>query len=95
MSHGVDLYIISYDISENRRRARVSKVLLGFGERVQESVFECFLDVAQRQMLRERLAKLIKPEEDNVRIYHLCERCGRRVEAIGAPPPVERRAYIL
>ena len=51
--------------------------------RVQYSVFECRLDERAQQTLRERLARLIDPEEDSLRIYRLCKECDRLLEVLG------------
>lgn len=62
--------IIAYDISDNRRRYRISRLLEGFGDRVQESVFETVLERSRFEILVERARKLIKEEEgDSVRFY--------------------------
>ena len=84
-------YVISYDIADDARRLRVARVLEGYGERVQRSVFECYLDERQLARLKRQVGKAIRPEEDSVRFYRLCEGCRRRVEILGlgqvAPPP--------
>ena len=95
MSRDTDLYIISYDIPNDRRRTKVAKLLLGFGQRVQYSVFECYLDKKQILLLRTRLLNLAKEEEDNVRIYDLCDGCERRVESIGREGPREEDVFIV
>src|ERR1700745_1054007 len=53
------LYVVSYDIPDDRRRTRVHSALTGFGTWVQYSVFECFLDRKQRVLLEARLLKEI------------------------------------
>ena len=76
-------YAISYDISDDRRRLKVAKTLKDFGERVQRSVFEANLEAGQVERLKKRLAPLINPEEDSLRIYPLCAACVPRVEVLG------------
>ena len=76
-------YIVSYDIPEDKRRTKIAKLLEGYGERVQKSVFEAHLDERGYADLRKRLARLIKAEEDNVRFYRLCADCRQTVEVIG------------
>lgn len=73
------LYVIAYDVSDDRRRRRLAGVLEGFGERVQESVFECWLDGARLRRLLERLESLIDPECDRLRCYPMCGRDLRGV----------------
>lgn len=84
------LYVITYDIPADQRRARVAKAIEGYGQRVQRSVFECDLTERQYAALRRRLAKLIRPDEgDSLRTYRLCAGCASVVEIVGDGPPVE------
>lgn len=76
-------YVVSYDVTDDKRRNRIAKTLLGFGERVQDSVFECLLDAAQMHNLRHRLDKLIKADEDSVRFYNLGAVTSADVEVQG------------
>ena len=75
--------VISYDISEDKRRTKIHTILKSYGQWMQYSVFECSLTAAQYTKLRNRLSKLIKPEEDSIRFYFLCECCQQKVERIG------------
>jgi len=88
------LYVVAYDISEDRERARVDKILIGFGFRVQKSVFECRLSKPARQRLESRLAKL-EISSGHVLIYRIAT--AQRSAAIGAapPPPDAEVAFIL
>lgn len=92
---GTDLYVICYDIANDRRRARVHNVLSGFGQWRQFSVFECYLTRKQYLALLERLAKLLKPAEDHVRIYQLCRPCEGRAEILGGPKPDDPKAILI
>ena len=90
------LYIVSYDIPDDRRRTRVHSALTGFGTWVQYSVFECFLDRKQRMLLEARLLKEIHQREDTVRIYCLCGACIPKVEVLGlGDAPREEDVYLL
>lgn len=75
--------VISYDIPNNRRRTKVMEALKDFGRHVQESVFECDLKPRDLQRLLGKLQRLIDTEEDNLRLYYLCEACVPRVEVWG------------
>ena len=75
--------VVSYDITNDRRRLKVMKTLEGFGERVQYSVFECRLKRQDLQRLKKRLKGLIQAEEDDVRFYLLCEQCVERIVPLG------------
>lgn len=89
------LYLVAYDISDDRRRTRVHKILSGFGEWTQFSVFECYLDEQEHILLRSRLDDVLKREEDNVRFYHVCPACQRKTETVGSDPPAEKKVYLL
>ena len=90
------LYVVSYDIPDDRRRSRVHSALTGFGIWVQYSVFECFLDRKQRMQLEARLLKEINFREDTIRIYGLCRACVTKVQVLGqGEQPREDSVYLL
>lgn len=83
------LMLITYDVSvvtpEGRRRLRnIAKTCLDYGVRVQNSVFECEVDLAQFVQLKNELLELYDPEEDSLRFYSLGKRGRQRVEHYGA-----------
>ena len=70
--------LITYDVSTTtpegeRRLRRVARACVDFGQRVQQSVFECTLTAAQMETLRQRLLGEIDPAMDSLRIYRLAE----------------------
>jgi CRISPR-associated protein Cas2 len=75
--------VITYDISEDKRRTKIHKILKSYGQWMQFSVFECDLTETQYARLRLRLSKLIKPDQDSIRFYFLCACCKGKVERIG------------
>jgi CRISPR-associated protein Cas2 len=75
--------VITYDISEDKRRTKIHRVLKSYGQWMQFSVFECDLSETEYARLRSRLSKLIKPEQDSIRFYFLCGCCKAKVERIG------------
>lgn len=75
--------MISYDISSNKKRARVAKYLKDFGKRVQLSVFEFNIDQSQYQEIKRQLKKLINLKKDGVRFYRFCHGCKGKVEIDG------------
>jgi CRISPR-associated protein Cas2 len=91
----VALYVIAYDIPNDRRRTKVHKVLSGFGEWTQFSLFECHLTPKQLLQLRHRLDQLLNPEEDSVRFYYICERCVAKAQTVGSAPPEDKRLYVV
>ncbi len=83
--------LITYDVSTvttaGRRRLRqAAKACLDYGQRVQNSVFECLIDPGQLVTVRDRLLKIIDPETDSLRIYLLGKDWDHRVEHHGAKP---------
>ncbi len=74
---------VSYDVTDNKRRTRLSKTLLDFGRRVQYSVFECNLTEKQLLLLERRIEKIVNHKEDTVRIYRFCEACKDKLRIIG------------
>jgi CRISPR-associated protein Cas2 len=80
--------LVSYDVAtdtpEGRRRLRrVAKVCEGFGQRVQDSVFECLVDAAQLALLVHRLEAVVDLNADSLRIYRLLEPRERHLTVIG------------
>jgi len=84
--------VVCYDISGDRRRNKVGKILEGFGTRVQKSVFECDLQLKQLQKLRQKLTKVLR-DEDSVRYYYLCAECVPKVEVVNDPPVTKTQLY--
>lgn len=85
------MVLISYDVSTvdkagKRRLRRAAKACLNYGQRVQNSVFECDVDPAQWIALRAELEDIIDAGQDSLRFYHLGSNWQRRVEHIGAKP---------
>lgn len=89
------LYVVAYDIPNDRRRTKVHKTLCGFGKWTQYSVFECFVSAKELVLLHERLRKMLKPDEDSVRFYPLCQSCRSKVETVGGEKPEEPVAVIV
>lgn len=83
------MYIwVTYDVDttsrEGARRLRhVAKVCVDYGQRVQNSVFECEMTEAQYCLLKERIRNIIDTSLDSIRFYILSKNESRRVEVIG------------
>lgn len=78
------IYIIAYDIADNKRRLRVAKTLESWGYRIQESVFQLRLDTATLARVRARLAALVSDAEDVIHIYPICSSCADHADTLGA-----------
>lgn len=73
--------VVAYDISDNCRRTRLHKTLKHFGIGVQESVFECHLNMSQLWQMKAAVEQVIDPRTDAVRYYFLCQECAHKNEA--------------
>lgn len=83
------MVLITYDVSTEtldgqKRLRRVAKQCQNYGQRVQNSVFECIIDSARLKQLKASLEKLIDREKDSLRFYYLGNEWRNRVEHIGA-----------
>ena len=82
------LVLITYDVNTKtaqgvRRLSRVAKVCTDYGQRVQNSVFECLVDSTQFAMIKNRLLDIIDVETDSVRYYILGDKYKNKIEHIG------------
>lgn len=66
------LYIVCYDIADPKRLYRVARVCEGFGLRLQDSVYQCWLRPGQLNELTTALAANMNPKLDTVRLYPVC-----------------------
>lgn len=82
------LVLITYDVNTEDRagRARLRKVAkqcVNYGQRVQNSVFECLLDASQAKRLQNELLKQIDPQKDSLRFYYLGNKYDTKIEQFG------------
>ncbi len=83
------LVLITYDVNTEtpagRKRLRqVAKQCVNYGQRVQNSVFECILDSAKCREVQHKLEQIIDKEKDSLRFYYLGNKYENKVEHIGA-----------
>lgn len=88
------LMLVSYDVctvnpAGRRRLHRVAKACEGVGIRVQNSVFECYVDWAQWTVLRAKLEKICDLDLDSLRYYNLGNSYKDKVIHVGAKPTVD------
>ena len=89
MEVGVELLVlITYDVATQdaagrSRLRKVAKACVNYGQRVQNSVFECILDSSQLLILKDRLVSLINEKEDSLRFYYLGNKYQTKVEHFG------------
>lgn len=92
------LYIVAYDIADERRWRRVYKLMRGYGRWLQLSVFQCRLTARRRAELARRLEETIHHRDDHVLILDLgpADKVDPRVESLGKSyEPVKRAAIVI
>ena len=82
------LVLITYDVNTEdpagRKRLRqIARQCVNYGQRVQNSVFECMLDTAQCKVLQAKLLSIMDPERDSLRFYYLGKRYENKIEHFG------------
>jgi CRISPR-associated protein Cas2 len=89
------LVLVVYDIADDKRRVKLATFLEGYGRRVQESVFECFLTLDEMRRLCELVGPKVKPEVDNVRFYWVPVDAVGRTLTIGSKLPEEPPGFYI
>ena len=94
------MILVTYDVSFKnetgpKRLRRMAKLCQVFGQRVQYSVFEIEVDMAQWTQLKNDLMQVMDETEDSLRIYYLGNNWERRVEHIGAKKPLDLNGLLL
>lgn len=94
------MVVVSYDVSTKdeggpKRLRRVANACEDFGQRVQNSVFECVVDPDQWTRLKHRLLDEVKLESDSLRFYFLGSRYKKRIEHHGAKEVIDLEGTLL
>lgn len=84
----VMLVLITYDVNTEdaagkKRLRQIAKQCVNFGQRVQNSVFECLLDSAQCRSLQNKLCNIMDPQKDSLRFYYLGKKYESKIEHFG------------
>ena len=87
------LILITYD--GKTRLRKVAKQCENYGQRVQNSVFECILDAGQCKLLKSRLLEIIDMEKDSLRFYRLGNNYESKVEHYGAKKTFAQEGVII
>lgn len=94
------LVLITYDVnteteSGKRRLRKVAKECTNYGQRVQNSVFECIMYAAKAREVKAKLERLIDKEKDSLRFYNLGNNYKSKVEHIGAKPVFDLEGVLM
>ena len=69
------LWIVCYDITNEKRLRKIATCMKGFGEKKQKSVFECWLDDALLKEMFQEVQKHLQQPPDSFRCYQICDKC--------------------
>lgn len=94
------LVLITYDVSTQdaagkKRLRKVAKECVNYGQRVQNSVFECILDSSQLLVLKDKLVSIIDEKEDSLRFYYLGNKYQTKVEHFGIKMSYEAEGVLM
>jgi CRISPR-associated protein Cas2 len=94
------MVVVTYDVNtesrEGRRRLRrVADCCQDYGQRVQNSVFECLVDPTQWAKLRNRLLAEIDASRDSLRFYFIGDNWRPRIEHVGAKPTIDPQGPLI
>ena len=94
------LVLITYDVSTQdaagrKRLRKVAKECVNYGQRVQNSVFECMLDASQLLILKDSLVSMIDEKEDSLRFYYLGKKYQTKVEHFGIKSSYEPEGVLM
>lgn len=87
--------LISYDIQNDKTRAKVAKILSDYGMRIQFSVFECDISNKQFEELKAKITDLIDHENDRVRFYQICKSCQKTAIISGVAQLYEKNDFMV
>lgn len=94
------LVLITYDVSTQDapgrgRLRKVAKECENYGQRVQNSVFECLLDSSQSLVLKDKLLSLIDEKQDSLRFYYLGNKYQTKIEHYGIKNTYEPEGVLM
>lgn len=94
------MVLITYDVNTETeagktRLRKVAKQCQNYGQRVQNSVFECILDPARLKTVQAILEKLIDPQKDSLRYYYLGDEWRTRIEHVGAKSSIDLEGILI
>lgn len=94
------MVLITYDVNTEdapgRKRLRqIAKQCVNYGQRVQNSVFECVLDAAQCKQLQHKLVTIMDEKKDSLRFYYLGNHYQTKIEHFGAKQTYEPEGVLM
>ena len=93
------MVLITYDVNTEtaagrKRLRKIAKQCVNYGQRVQNSVFECVLDAAQCKQLQHKLRGIMDESLDSLRFYYLGNQYQTKIEHFGAKATYEAEGFL-
>lgn len=94
------LVVITYDVNTEtaagkKRLRQIAKQCVNYGQRVQNSVFECLVDASQLRALQEKLLKIMDEETDSLRFYLLGNKYESKIQHFGCKAGYEPEGLLI
>ncbi len=94
------MVLVTYDVNTatlagQKRLRQVAKACQNYGQRVQNSVFECLIDPARLKHLQNTLAGIMNPETDSIRYYYLGDDWRSRVVHVGVKVSLDLEGTLI
>lgn len=94
------LVLITYDVNTEteagkKRLRKVAKECVNYGQRVQNSVFECVIDPAKFKEVQNKLLKLIDMKKDSLRFYYLGNNYKGKIEHFGVKASIDVEGTLM
>ncbi|RVU96783.1 CRISPR-associated endonuclease Cas2 [Coriobacteriales bacterium OH1046] len=94
------LLVVVYDVNTGtlagrHRLRKVAKQCVNYGQRVQNSVFECNVDAAIASQLKRRLLEIINDEEDSLRFYNLGNNFRSKIDSYGTKQGYDSEGFLM
>lgn len=94
------LVLVTYDVNTEtdggkKRLRQVAKYCIKYGQRVQNSVFECVLDQSSFLMMKHQLLSIIDEKKDSLRFYNLGNNYKTKTEHYGAKPSLDMEGVLM
>ena len=92
--------LVTYDVNTQdaagkKRLRQVAKQCTNYGQRVQNSVFECVIEPAKFKEVQYKLEGIIDKEKDSLRYYYLGKNYKSKVEHVGAKPSYDAEGVLM
>lgn len=94
------LVLITYDVNTQdsggkTRLRKIAKQCVNYGQRVQNSVFECLVDAAQCRLLQAKLCEIMDPQKDSLRFYYLGNQYDKKIQHFGCKESYKANDFIM